>query len=55
MGILCPTTRADTDDVTIRQESAVSRRPDLPNIAFLDQSCVIKPTVEVLGQRMIGR
>jgi hypothetical protein len=47
-GIPCPAMGTGTHDVAIRQESAVPRRPDLLNIAFLDQSCLVKPTVEML-------
>jgi hypothetical protein len=54
-GILRPAMWAGANNVAIRQKSIVARGPDLLNITFLDQSCLVKPTVEMLRQRMIVR
>lgn len=45
--------RTGAEDVAVRQEAPVDRRPDLAYGALLDQAGGIEPSVEVLGQCVV--
>ena len=47
--------RAGSEHIAVGEEAPICRRPDLPNLAFINQTGGQQPMIEMLRQGMVLR